>query len=144
MSVSVLYRMALGFYMAVSNEQTFGTLFILSFSFIYIMYNIINLPFGDFYQNYRANLCHITQLVILMVTNYYRSMRFNDDLEIKARIHTPAKLELVLIVICVVFSGVCLAYEIYLMLKQRLGKSKITHSEESFQNLTIEQLPVTR
>ncbi len=56
------------------------------------MYNIINLPFDDAYQNYRANICHVTQLIILMVSNYYRSMRYNDNIEVKARIHTPAQL----------------------------------------------------
>ena len=84
--------MALGLYMATSIEDTFGTLIILAFSLAYIMYNIINLPYSDFYHNYRANICHLTQLIILCATNYYRSMRFNDPLEVKARIYGPAKL----------------------------------------------------
>lgn len=76
-SVSVLYRMALGVYMATSNEEVYGTLLILAISLAYILFNVINLPFVDAYQNYRANLCHLTQMVILLVTNYYRSMKHN-------------------------------------------------------------------
>ena len=102
------------------------------------MYNIINLPFRDFYQNYRANLCHITQLIILLVTNYYQSMRYNDELESKARIYAPAKLELVMIVLCVVVSGVCLVYEIYLLLRGKMKKKKVVESGESFENMTME------
>lgn len=102
--------MALGFYMAIGNETMISTLFMVAISLGFIMFNIINLPFNDFYQNYRANLCHITQLVILMVTNYYRSMKSNDSMEDKARIFTPAKIEIVMIVSCVGVSGVCLAY----------------------------------
>lgn len=78
--VTVIYRCVLGFFMAINNEDTYVTLFVLAFSLAFIMYNIINLPFNDSFHNYRANLCHITQLVILLVTNYYRSMRLNDKI----------------------------------------------------------------
>ena len=54
---SIIMRISLGFYM------------------IYVMYNIINLPFKSTLQNYRACLCHVTQLIILLTTNYYRSMK---------------------------------------------------------------------
>jgi hypothetical protein len=56
------------------------------------MFNIINLPFIDAYQNYRANLCHVTQLVILFVFNFYSSMKANESLEVKSRRFTPALL----------------------------------------------------
>ena len=72
--------MCIGFYMAIGNEDTYSTLLIIAISQIYIMFNIINLPFLSTLQNYRANLCHITQLIILFTTNYYRSMRYNDSL----------------------------------------------------------------
>ena len=84
--------MGLGFYMAIGNDNEISTLLILAISLTYIMFNIINLPFVDFYQNYRANLCHLTQMIILLVTNYYRSMRINDPLSVKAKIFTPAKI----------------------------------------------------
>lgn len=110
MSISVIYRMALGTYMAVSNEDVYGTLIILAFSLIYILYNGTNLPFIDAYQNYRASLCHLTQVCILLITNYYRSMKHNYPVEAKARIYTPAIIELVLLITCVIVSFVCLIY----------------------------------
>ena len=51
-----------------------SSLVMVGFSMLWIMYNLVNLPFRQAYQNYRANVCHIAQLVILMVTNYYDSM----------------------------------------------------------------------
>lgn len=69
------------------------------------MYNLINLPFSDALQNYRCNVIHVTQLVILATANYYRSMKINTPMNIKARIYTPAILELVLIVMCVIVSA---------------------------------------
>lgn len=48
---------------------------------MYLAYNLINLPFKDAYQNYRANVCHVNQLIILFVTNYYDSMKENDPLD---------------------------------------------------------------
>ena len=72
----------------------------------------MNLPFTDPLQNYRANVVHITQFIILMVTNYYRSMKSTTPLEIKSRMHTAATIEIVAIVICVVISFVVLVYEL--------------------------------
>lgn len=66
--ISVVYRIILGLYMALSNEQFTGTLIVIAFSIAYIMYNVTNLSFISAYQNYRANLCHITQVVILLVS----------------------------------------------------------------------------
>lgn len=57
-----------------------------------MMYNIVNLPFAQAYQNYRANVCHFTQLVTLLVSNFYTVMKSNDPMEVKARLFQPAKL----------------------------------------------------
>jgi hypothetical protein len=48
-TISILYRMALGFYMAMGNEQEYQSLLILAISLAYLMFNIINLPFIDAY-----------------------------------------------------------------------------------------------
>lgn len=61
-----------------------SSLVIVGFSILYILYNLINLPFKDAYHNYRANICHVTQLVILFVTNYYDSLTETEPLEKKA------------------------------------------------------------
>lgn len=54
------------------------------------MYNIANLPYKKFYHNYRANICHFTHLVILIVTNYYRNLKKNVSMGVKGQINTPA------------------------------------------------------
>ena len=74
------------------------------------MYNIINLPFKDTLQNYRCNLIHITQLVTLFVANYYREMKMNTPMNVKAKTYAPAILELILIVMCIAVSALVLAY----------------------------------
>ena len=110
--------------MATSNEEALGTLLILGFSLAYIMFNIINLPFAQPYQNYRANICHITQLVILFVSNYYQSMKYYVEPSKKLKMYNPAIIEVVLITICVCVSIVSLAYEIYKTVKLKLKESK--------------------
>jgi hypothetical protein len=49
-------------------------------------------------------------VVILFTTNYYRSMKSTTPLHIKARINTPAILELVMIVACVGISVLAVIY----------------------------------
>ena len=118
--------MALGIYMALSNEEMYGTLLILAIIFAYILFNLVNLPFKDSYHNYRANLCNITQLTILLVTNYYRSLKHYAPMETKAKIYLPAILEFALIVCCLLVSGVCLVYEFYLIIKNMFAKYRMS------------------
>lgn len=62
-------------------------------------------------QNYRSSLIHVSQLSILLVTNYYRSMKSNTPIEEKARIKTPAYIELALIALCLLVSFCVLVCE---------------------------------
>ena len=71
---SLGYRFALGYYIAVKAEYPMSSLVIVGFSMFFLLYNLVNLPFKQAYHNYRANICHVAQLVILMVANYYESM----------------------------------------------------------------------
>jgi hypothetical protein len=71
---SLVYRYVLGYYIAVQTGYAFSSLMVIGFSMAFIGYNLVNLPFKDAYQNYRANSCHLTQLIILIVTNYYQSL----------------------------------------------------------------------
>jgi hypothetical protein len=71
---SLMYRFVLGYYIAVKSEYVMSSLVIVGFSILFIGYNLINLPFVQAYHNYRANICHVSQLVVLLVTNYYDSM----------------------------------------------------------------------
>ncbi len=83
----------------------------------FMLYVIVNLPFISVYQNYRAGFIHVTMLITLLVTNYYRSMKSNTPMEIKGKIFSPALIELALILISVGVSAVILLYEIYVMIK---------------------------
>ena len=102
--------MALGFYSAVQSDYDESTLIILGFSLTFMLYTIVNLPFTNVYQNYRACLIHITMLFTLFTTNYYRTMKNNTPIEIKGRIYTPALVELILMVTCIGFSFIVLIY----------------------------------
>jgi hypothetical protein len=78
---------------------------------------VVNLPFNDTFQNYRSFLIQFTTTYIIFTTDYYQTMKINTPIEIKAVIFSPAVIELVLLGICIVCSGLALGYEIYLTLK---------------------------
>lgn len=59
-TVQVLYRMALGFYISLQNDYPEVTLLILAFSLAFILFNVTNLPFENTFQNYRSNMIHFT------------------------------------------------------------------------------------
>jgi hypothetical protein len=115
--VSLIYRFALGYYVAVKNEYLMSSLIVVGFSLFFLLYNLVNLPFKQAYQNYRANFCHVSQLIILMVTNYYDSMTANDHWETKAYEFNPAKFQIAAIYITAIISAACLAYDGYVMIK---------------------------
>lgn len=77
--VTILYRMGIGFYMASMNEDMLSTLIVLLFSIYFLIYNLVNLPFRKAYHNYRANICHLSQFLILYVTTFYRSMNADSS-----------------------------------------------------------------
>jgi hypothetical protein len=109
--------MALGLYSAVKSDYDYGSLLIIAFSLTFIMYTIVYLPFSNVFQNYRYCLVHVTMLYTLLTTNYYRGMKSTTPMEIKGRIYTPAIIELVLMMACIVLSFLVLAYEIYQIIK---------------------------
>lgn len=67
--------MCLGVYMSTSNEDDLSTLIVLAISIGFLLYNLVNLPFTKAYHNYRANICHFCQFIILFIAMYYRSMK---------------------------------------------------------------------
>lgn len=73
--------MSLGFYIAYGSDQNYQSLLILAISIAFVLYNIINLPFASAFDNYRANICHLTQLVTLLVSNFYTAMKANTPIE---------------------------------------------------------------
>lgn len=68
--MSMLYRICLATYASAYLEYDYSTLIIFVFSFLFILYNLINLPFIKPVHNYRACFCHLTQFVILLTANY--------------------------------------------------------------------------
>ena len=135
--LSIVMRICLGMYSAFQNDYQESTLFILAMVIVFVMYNIINLPFNDALQNYRACFCHVTMLVILLTTNYYRSMKSNTPMLLKAHIHTPAIVEIVLITICLFLSMGVLTYEIVkLVMKYKADKTIVEEAKPINQTAT--------
>ena len=135
---SLGYRYALGYYIAVKNQYLMSSLIVVGFCILFLLYNFVNLPFKQAYHNYRANICHCAQLVILVVTNYYDSMTENEPLEKKAYQFSAAEMQIAAIYIAVGFSGICLVYDFYMFLKRLFSKIS---SETSPLNSIKERLP---
>ena len=136
--LSLGYRYALGYYIAVKNQYLMSSLIVVGFCILFLLYNFVNLPFKQAYHNYRANICHCAQLVILVVTNYYDSMTENEPLEKKAYQFSGAEMQIAAIYIAVGFSGICLVYDFYMFLKRLFSKIS---SETSPLNSIKERLP---
>ena len=135
--------MILGIYLAYGNDYLYSSLIVLAISLAFMIYNLVNLPFIDTYQNYRATLCHFTLMFIIFVANFYTVMKVNTPLEVKSRMFTVAKLEIILILICVFVSLGCLIYEIYLYIYNKCHKSeskiKPKESDNSRNQINITQ-----
>ena len=134
-----MFRIGLGVYIACENDWNEGAFFAIVFSFFFLVFNIANLPFRNVRDNYRSVLIHITQFVVLYVTNYYRSMKSNTPMGTKAHIHTPVYIELSLISLCVVVSLGVAVYDVYRFVTKFMRKDKkiinnTNASEETMHN----------
>lgn len=96
----------------------------LAISILFLLYNLVNLPFAKAYHNYRANVCHITQFICLFITMYYRSMKSSANSEQVASIYSPVYLEYSCIFVSLVVSMIVLAYEIYLFVKECIANKE--------------------
>lgn len=69
-------------------------------------------------------------IVVLIVSNFYRTMKENTDLHIKSKINSPAICQLIIIGIALLVSIVCFAYEIYQFMLKCKGKrsKKVIHA----------------
>lgn len=115
--VTLAYRACLGLYMASSNENELATLIVLAVALLFLLYNLVNLPFVKAYHNYRANICHLSQFICLFVAMYYRSMRSTSAPTEVASVFGPAYLYYSCLVVSLVVSLIVLAYEIYIYIK---------------------------
>ena len=112
--ITIVYRMGIGFYTATMNESQLSTLIVLALSLLFLLYNLVNLPFQKAYHNYRANICHIAQFVCLFVGMYYRSMKSTSNVDDVNTIYTPVYIQMVAIAISLVASVIVLIYEVYI------------------------------
>lgn len=117
MAISIVYRSLVGFLLAFSNDDDLSTLFSLGLSLLFLMYNLVNLPFKKAYHNYRACLCHLTQFITLFVAMYYRSMKSTISPSEVALIFSPAKIEFAILLLTLAVSAFVLAYDTYLFIK---------------------------
>jgi len=115
--VTIIYRMSIGIYMSSENENELSTLIVLALSILFLMYNLVNLPFRQAYHNYRANICHLTQFIILFVVMYYRSMKSTSQSTDVAYIFSPVYVEFVCIFVSLIVSLIVLIYEIYIFIR---------------------------
>ena len=122
--LTILYRLIIAFYASVRTQYPESTLITLAFSLLFLIYVCVNTPFTNVYQNYRAVFVHFTTFFILLVTNFYRNMKQTTEIEIKAKIFAPALIELILIVLCIIFSLIILVYEIYEFVREWRWKNK--------------------
>ncbi len=115
--VTILYRTGIGLYISTMNNDSKSTLIVLALSIAFLLYNLVNLPFAKAYHNYRANVCHISQFICLLVSMYYRNMLKYEHIDESASSYTPAFVEISAICISFIVSLVVLIYEISLFIK---------------------------
>jgi hypothetical protein len=76
----VVYRFSLGLFLAYCNELPTCNTLALLFPLGWLLLLLINLPFDCFVQNYRTVVVHGTQLIILLATNYYTTVKYDVEL----------------------------------------------------------------
>lgn len=108
--VTLAYRIALGFSMSRLNEVEEATITNVFYAVIFMMYLMVNVPYKDGYHNYRAIIHGGTQLTILSVTMFYRSMKSTSAPDAAYTIFTPAILEIAAIFLCIGSSAGSLVY----------------------------------
>ena len=88
----------------------------LGISILFLVYNLVNLPFTKPIHNYRANICHLSQFVCLFIALYYRSMKSTTSSKEVANEEYPAYIFLASILISFVVSFIVLVYELIIFI----------------------------
>ena len=130
---TIIYRMVLGLSMSHFNEVEESTIVNVFYAIIFLVFLMASIPYAKAYHNYRAIIVQLTNLIILSVTMYYRSMKSNTDPSVTYQIQSPAMLEVVSIFASLGISAGCLFYELIMRLKECLKKpeDKIAQAERS-------------
>ena len=122
--ILLCYRIILGSTIATESTYSEGSFFVILVPLIFLLYFIGNLPFKEVLENYRSGLVNFSIIFCLLVSNYYRSMKSNTEMAIKARLGIAAKLEIALIVLCIIVSLAVLFKEIYPLVRSNICHSK--------------------
>ena len=107
---TIIYRIVLGLSMSHFNEVEESTIVNVFYAIIFLVFLMTNLPYAKAYHNYRAIIVQLTNLIILSVTMYYRSMKSNTDPSVTYQILSPAMLEVASIFASFGISAGCLFY----------------------------------
>ena len=125
----ILYRIGIGIYISYNHFYQLGTLLMIGLGMAFLLFDMINLPFSNVYQNYRSNIIYIAHLIILITTNYYRSMKSTTPIEVKAHLHTAAIVELSALGICVVVSLAVAVYEFVNFIRKYTKKNTVANEK---------------
>lgn len=101
---TIIYRIAISVSIAANIDSLYCTLLPLLICLVFVLYHIANMPYVSTLHNYRSTVVHITELIIVLVANYYRTMLSNTDLNIKSHKHNAAILIYVSLMICTLLS----------------------------------------
>lgn len=107
---SFLYRVALGILIAYQNDNPAITVINTFLSVGFLMYQMVDLPYREGYQNYRAILCQLSVTTIMAIAMFYRSMKQNTPLDTKGYIVNPAYLQIGVIAFTILISTAVLCY----------------------------------
>ena len=118
------YRLILGLMAGAFNDIEEATIVNVFVGIVFVLSAISNKPFKHTYHNYRAATVHLSGLVVLSVTMYYRSMKSNTPLSETSMIFAPAFLELVAIFATIGVSTVVTGYDLYLKVREWVEKAR--------------------
>lgn len=139
--ISLAYRLGIAVLMAANLESPYdSTLYPIGVSFAFLLYYLTHLPYNSVLHNYRSTVIHSTSLVILITSNYYRSMQANMPLPRKAHLHGPGLLLYVCIVACILITIVCFLVELIRFLRNQCNKCRDKLSAGTIDSLGVEKV----
>ena len=133
-SVSILFRMCLGFQMSFFSQSLYQSTIVLAIVMVFLFYSLSVLPFLEVFQSYRSNLIHFLELLVLVVCNYWNNFLMYVKPESKANMSDPPTFLYTVAIVCITVSSLCLVFEIYKWIRravERQRKSKITDENKN-------------
>lgn len=132
----MVYRMGLAAICAINPYAEYTPLILVAICLAFMLYFLINLPYKQTHQNYRSFLINVTILAMMVVANYYTTMKSNTPMAVKARIYTPVIILLVLIACCIGLSVIVAICDLFAMIAELCKSNKRGKSEIKAVNTT--------